>query len=573
MRKASSYDFVGTGESLGTGPNSQSIKSNLMPATVPPPRKPTPEELKAQIKNLNKRVKRYEQKHQRHHNFFVTKLRMKDESVLKLNRLLACKKEQVVDLSNKLKVNHLFYVTLHCTKVDSNPMDISTRLLNKLKEEKRSHRVTLGLLTSIKKRADDATYEIRGLQSDLIAVKECANQTLEEAKEEYQKELSELNHKNKRAVQAGRRAAMTKSKAKLEKAKDVHRMAQQNLQKILDQYKAESKQHYLDSIKSLKSLEKSVRAKLDLIEQEHISELNQVKHASRLNLQDQVSQFFYVTLHCTKFDFYQHARSIAKIADLKAKVEELKLINLELKHEATEERRARRKAEKDVDKVAMLAARRLKKMQLAQEEAKRTMAENDVLHVQIDELATESDELRQQVLDQSKLLEDYELVIKECAKIKDSDGRGGLRWPRWMVLLILEFLANGTAPSAIPDNIRSAYWTLYDKGSKELPSEDFCRKCRTVADRFNECLVAILIAQKKWKTIHTDGTSRRQTSFETMILGLEGKTGEMLQNIIVSSCIFMETEDAEGCVAGIERKVSHIYHDFHNDTTHTYYVA
>ena len=251
-------------------------------------------------------------------------------------------------------------------------------------------------------------------------------------------------------------------------------------------------------------------------------------------------------------------------------MEELKLINLELKHKATEERRARRKAEKDVDKVAMLAARRLKKMQLVQEEANRTMAENDALHVQIDELATESDELRQQVLDQSKLLEDYELVIKEYAKIRDSDGRGGLSWPRWMVLLILEFLANGTAPSAIPDNIRSAYWTLYDKGPEEVPSVDFCRKCRTVADRFNECLVAILIAQKKWKTIHTDGTSRRQTSFETMILGLEGKTGEMLQNIIVSSCIFMETEDAEGCVDGIERKVSHIYHDFHNITAHTY---
>ena len=58
-----------------------------------------------------------------------------------------------------------------------------------------------------------------------------------------------------------------------------------------------------------------------------------------------------------------------------------------------------------------------------------------------------------------------------------------------------------------------------------------------------------------------------------MILGLEGKTGEMLQNIIVSSCIFMETEDAEGCVGGIERKMSHIYHYFHNITTHTYYVA
>ena len=173
-------------------------------------------------------------------------------------------------------------------------------------------------------------------------------------------------------------------------------------------------------------------------------------------------------------------------------------------------------------------------------------------------MAFETDELRQQVLEQSKLLEEYELVIKECAKIKDSDGRGGLSWPRWMVLLILEFLANGTAPSAIPDNIRSAYWTLYGKGPDEVPSEDFCRKCRTVADRFNECLVAFLIAQKKWKTIQTDGTSRRQTAFQTMILGLEGEAGEMLRNIIVSSCIFMETEDAEGCVEGIKRKVSNL---------------
>ena len=138
MRKASSYDFVGTGESLGTGPNSQSITSKLMPATVPPPKKPTPKEYQAQIKQLSKRIKRNEQKHQRHHNMFVAKLKMKDEaavklnqtlarnkeqftakmkmkdeSVLKLNHLLARKKAQVVDLSNKLKVNHFF--TLRCT--------------------------------------------------------------------------------------------------------------------------------------------------------------------------------------------------------------------------------------------------------------------------------------------------------------------------------------------------------------------------------------------------------------------------------------------------------------------------
>ena len=47
VRKESLYDFTGTGESLGTGPNSQSIKSNFMPTTVPLSKKPTPEELKA----------------------------------------------------------------------------------------------------------------------------------------------------------------------------------------------------------------------------------------------------------------------------------------------------------------------------------------------------------------------------------------------------------------------------------------------------------------------------------------------------------------------------------------------
>ena len=279
--KSSSYDFAGVGERLCTGPNSRAIQSALMPATVRPPRKPTTKEFEAQIRSKDKeidklgnKIRNFERKHQRHHDMFATKLKMKDESVQNLKRLLERKKAQVVDLSNQLK------------------------------EEKRSHRVTLGLLRSIEKRADDTSHELRGLQSDLIAVKECTDQTLNEAKEEHRKEMSELSsslkHERKRAVQAERRAAMKKSKAKLDKAHETHSMAQKNLQKLLDQYKAESKQHYPDSIESLKSVEKSVRAKLDLIEQEHISDVNEVKCASRLRLQDQVNQLFYVTLHCTK---------------------------------------------------------------------------------------------------------------------------------------------------------------------------------------------------------------------------------------------------------------------------------
>ena len=134
-----------------------------------------------------------------------------------------------------------------------------------------------------------------------------------------------------------------------------------------------------------------------------------------------------------------------------------------------------------------------------------------------------------------------------------------------MVQLVLEFLANGTAPSVIPKNIRSAYWALYDKAPRGgVPSENYCRKFRDVADRFNEIMVSILLTRKMWKSLHTDATTRRQIPFEALVIGLEGKEGEMLQYILVSLCIYMETEDAEGCVTSIERKVSLTLHNLNN---------
>ena len=72
-----------------------------------------------------------------------------------------------------------------------------------------------------------------------------------------------------------------------------------------------------------------------------------------------------------------------------------------------------------------------------------------------------------------------------------------------MVLLVLKFLANGTAPSTMPRNILSAYWRLSNNEPKgDVPSEDYCRKCRDVDDRFNE---TILLASLDWKTMYTDG--------------------------------------------------------------------
>ena len=152
----------------------------------------------------------------------------------------------------------------------------------------------------------------------------------------------------------------------------------------------------------------------------------------------------------------------------------------------------------------------------------------------------------------------YKDVILECKKIKDTSGRGGKKWPRGIVLLIIELLVNGTAPSAILDDLRLTYATLLNRKPKEVPSVDFCRKCRTVCDQFNEAMVGILLARRGWKTLHTDEKSCRQTPFQTMTIGTidEEDEEDELRNILVSSCIFMETEDAEGCVHGLERKVS-----------------
>ena len=74
-----------------------------------------------------------------------------------------------------------------------------------------------------------------------------------------------------------------------------------------------------------------------------------------------------------------------------------------------------------------------------------------------------------------------------------------------------------------------------------------------MADRFNKCMLAILLDQKEWKTLHTDATIRRQTPFKALVIEFEGEEDEMLHNILVSLCIYMETEDSGGCVDGIKR--------------------
>ena len=128
-----------------------------------------------------------------------------------------------------------------------------------------------------------------------------------------------------------------------------------------------------------------------------------------------------------------------------------------------------------------------------------------------------------------------------------------------MVLLICYLLVNDTPPLAIPGNILSVYSAFYKKqpGKDGVPGEDFFCKCRTIAEVAGETITAIELGRREWKVAHTDATTRRQTPFQTLVLGLIGDDSTIM-NLFVSSCIFMKTEDAVDCVEAIEDKVSHV---------------
>ena len=89
----------------------------------------------------------------------------------------------------------------------------------------------------------------------------------------------------------------------------------------------------------------------------------------------------------------------------------------------------------------------------------------------------------------------------------------------------------------------------------------FVRKYRIIAQINGETIAAIKLARiNSWEQLFTDGTSRRQVSFQNLIIGLlDDDDNDDLNPLIVSSCIFVENETAEKQVEGILEKVSDSY--------------
>ena len=98
----------------------------------------------------------------------------------------------------------------------------------------------------------------------------------------------------------------------------------------------------------------------------------------------------------------------------------------------------------------------------------------------------------------------------------------------------------------------SAYFTGAE--SDELPSVSTIRECRAVIQTLNDLLAAYTLAsQEKWHQLFTDGTTRRQISFQCLVIGFLTAAG--FQSVIASSCICSEDETSEGQVEGIRNKI------------------
>ena len=101
-------------------------------------------------------------------------------------------------------------------------------------------------------------------------------------------------------------------------------------------------------------------------------------------------------------------------------------------------------------------------------------------------------------------------------------------------------LTGGAPPSAIPGLMHTMMETMTDEKVERLPSISYIRKCRIPIQILGETMVAIKLARReKWDQLFTDGTTRRQLSFQNVVVNLMSENNS-LDPVMVSLCIFME---------------------------------
>ena len=86
---------------------------------------------------------------------------------------------------------------------------------------------------------------------------------------------------------------------------------------------------------------------------------------------------------------------------------------------------------------------------------------------------------------------------------------------------ICEILVNENPPSAIPGNIQTVSAALTGSEVNELTPLDYVRKCRVDLQNRNYMLATCRLGKADhWHQIFTDGTTRRQITFQNLVIGL-----------------------------------------------------
>ena len=112
--------------------------------------------------------------------------------------------------------------------------------------------------------------------------------------------------------------------------------------------------------------------------------------------------------------------------------------------------------------------------------------------------------------------------IREFGKVHEGN-RGQATWLLYVWELIIEQLVNGTPPSSVNPNIVTFIKKLSPSiVIRELPSIWTIRRARTVLLAIVQTLATYRIAKAgKWEQMFTDGTSRKQVTFQDLIITIE----------------------------------------------------
>ena len=173
--------------------------------------------------------------------------------------------------------------------------------------------------------------------------------------------------------------------------------------------------------------------------------------------------------------------------------------------------------------------------------------------------------LRATLKSKDEVIEKYKELLRDrtssfkptrLKKRKKKGKRGGAgSWDEYVTQMVCELLVLGVPPNVIPGNIMMMYESLLGESPTAVPSSNFARECRDVVRIACETLTAMKLANSPcWRQVFTDATTKRQQSFQTLIIGV-GTDGGAIDPVIISSCIFLEDESAETTFSSINDKI------------------